>query len=143
MTDLKPLFNDLVRFETDLWNGIDQVIKGESGSSLGSLDVLRVVERTERCRVQDIARELAITVGGASQAVDRSTASGHTERIANPGDRRSSIVELTAAGRQVVATGLVIFERELQARLGNRLDAGETAQLAATLAKLRLPPAEV
>src|SRR3954453_611133 len=96
--DLRQLFDDLVRFETDLWNGVDARLRQAGAVPLGSLNVLQVVARTEACRVNDIADALSITIGGASQAVDRSTARGLLARRPNPGDRRSSIVELTPAG---------------------------------------------
>ncbi|WOX14968.1 MarR family winged helix-turn-helix transcriptional regulator [Streptomyces sp. N50] len=135
--DLRQLFDDLVRFETDLWNGIDARLRQECEVTLGGLNVLLVVEREGSCRVNDIAAALSITVGGASQAVDRLEKLGHCTRRPHPADRRSSIVELTLAGRELVAEGGPVFDRELATRLGAPLPDAALGHLAHALAVLR------
>jgi DNA-binding MarR family transcriptional regulator len=135
--DLRQLFDDLVRFETDLWNEIDARLRRECGVPLGGLDVLLVVERTPNCRVNEIASALSITVGGASQAVDRIEQRGHVARRPSPTDRRSSIVELTAAGSQLIETAGPIFDEELERRLASPLSQTAIDRLASALAALR------
>ena len=98
--DLRTLFDDLVRFETILWNTIDARLRAECDVSLGALNVLMVIERTPECRVQEVAGALAITVGGASQSVDRLERLELCRRTPHPRNRRSSVLELTAAGRE-------------------------------------------
>ena len=71
MSDLRQVFDDLVRFETILWGAVDGLLQEECGVSLASLNAMLVIDATPLCRVHDIARAVAITVGGASQAVDR------------------------------------------------------------------------
>ena len=137
MADLKQLFNDLIRFEIDLWNAIDARLRDEFGLPLGNFDAMQVIVRTPSCRVFDIARELAITVGGTSKVVDRIEAAGHCVRRSNPDDRRSSIVELTPAGEVVLAEATTAFESELELRFGSVLSARALAQLSTTMAKLR------
>jgi DNA-binding MarR family transcriptional regulator len=44
------------------------------------MNVMLVIERTRTCRVNGIATALSITVGGASQAVDRLEKHGHCAR---------------------------------------------------------------
>jgi DNA-binding MarR family transcriptional regulator len=141
VVDLKRVFNDLIRFETDLWNAVDARLRREFGLPLGSFDTMQVIDRLPVCRVLDIAQELSITVGGASKVVDRVEASGHCERRANPGDRRSSIIRLTPAGRTLLTAATVGFEGELELRLGSVLPAGALRQLATTLSTLRAVPA--
>jgi MarR family transcriptional regulator, organic hydroperoxide resistance regulator len=135
--DLKQLFDDLIRFEIDLWNAIDVRLRAECGLRLGSFDTMQVIARTPACRVHDIARELAITVGGTSKLVDRIEAAGHCVRRFNPDDRRSSIIELTPAGAALLADATNVFERELELRFGSVLSPRALAQLATALAKLR------
>lgn len=135
--DLRQVFDDLVRFETDLWNGIDARLRQECEVTLGGLNVMLVVERAGSCRVNDIAAALAITVGGASQAVDRLERLGHCTRRPHPADRRSSIVELTAAGRELVNEAGPVFDRELATRLAAPLPDTALAHLAGALAVLR------
>lgn len=143
--ELRQVFDDLVRFETDLWNGIDAVLQRECGVPLGSMNVMTVVQRTPLCRVNDIAAALSITVGGASQAVDRLEKRGHCARRRHPTDRRSSIVELTPAGQALLDTADPVFDRELAARLGAPLSDTALGRLGAALAVLRAatppPPA--
>lgn len=137
MTDLTRVFDDLVRFETELWNALDRRIRGEFGISMGNFDVMRTIARIPSCRVHDIARELAITVGASSKAVDRVETLGHCARRAHPGDRRSSIIELTPAGRSLLAEATEVFEAELRVRIASPLTSRALAQLGGTLALLR------
>jgi DNA-binding MarR family transcriptional regulator len=135
--ELRRLFDDLVRFETDLWNALDAQLQQECGVSMGSLDVMSVVARTAACRVNDIAAALSITVGGASQAVDRIAARGHLARRPNPADRRSSVVELTSSGTELVDRAGQVFDRELDRRFRGALPDGELDRLGSALAVLR------
>ncbi|HEV2637736.1 MAG TPA: MarR family transcriptional regulator [Actinocrinis sp.] len=135
--DLRQVFDDLVRFETDLWNEIDARLRRECGVPLGSLDVLRVIARTGDCRVNDIAAALSITVGGASQAVDRLEKRALCARRPHPADRRSSSVGLTDAGRDLVAAAEPVFDQELARRIGGPLTDEPLAALASALATLR------
>lgn len=135
--DARVVFDDLVRFETLLWNGIDAILRRESGLSLGGLDVLKLVRATPSCRVHHVARALAITVGGASQAIDRLESRGLCVRRADPADRRSSVLELTTEGEALLRGAEQTFERELEVWLCAPLPGRAFDQLAAALAALR------
>jgi DNA-binding MarR family transcriptional regulator len=135
--DLRQVFDDLVRFETDLWNGVDAGLRAAGVVPLGSLNVLQAVARAEGCRVNDVADALSITIGGASQAVDRLVARDLLARRPNPGDRRSSIVELTAAGAEAVAAAEPVFDAELAAWFAGAVPDGTLRALARTLSTLR------
>lgn len=137
MTDLRQVFDDLVRFETMLWAALDERLQRESGLSLGSLNVMLIIDSMPSCRVFDIAQALVITVGGASQAVDRLEKSGWCIRKPHPTDRRSSVVELTAEGKELFDGAAPVFDDELQRLLGAPLAATARAQLAAALHTLR------
>ena len=137
MTDLRRVFDDLVRFETILWNTIDARLQRECGVSLSNLNAMLVIESTPSCRVNDIARAVAITVGGASQAVDRLEAASLCARRPNPDDRRSSVVELTRAGQELVTSAGAVFDQELEAALRPPLAETSLSQLAASLATVR------
>ena len=137
MIDLRRVFDDLVRFETILWNAVDARLQRECGVSLSSLNAMLVIASTPSCRVHDIANAVAITVGGASQAVDRLEAAGHCVRRPNPRDRRSSIVELTRAGQKLLGDAGAVFDQELEAFLRAPVSETSLAQLATTLASLR------
>ena len=137
MTDLRQVFDDLVRFETILWGSIDARLQEACGVGLAPLNAMFVIDATPMCRVQDIARAVAITVGGASQAVDRLESAGLCARRANPSDRRSSIVELTPEGTELLAISAPVFDRELDRLLRAPLPGTALAHLAAALGTLR------
>jgi len=137
MTDLLVLFDQLIRFETELWNAVDARLRAEFDLPLSRLEPMQVIARRSSCRVYDIADELSITIGGTSKLVDRIEAAGYCVRRANPDDRRSSIIELTAAGRRVLAKATRVFEEELRTRIGSAVPERSLRQFYATLVKLR------
>jgi len=96
-----------------------------------------VVSSLGTCRVFDIASALAITVGGASKLVDRVEAAGYCSRKINPGDRRSSLLDLTEEGKAVVARGRAVIEAELDSWFTPALSPTETTTLLELLARLR------
>ena len=136
-SDLRQLFNDLIRFEIELWNAVDARLKSEFGLPLTHFEPMSVMDRLPNCRVYDIAAELGITTGGTSKLVDRIEASGYCRRLPNPDDRRSSLLELTPEGRRLLAGAGVAFDDELQRWLGAAVPERTLRQFAATLARLR------
>jgi MarR family transcriptional regulator, organic hydroperoxide resistance regulator len=137
MSDLRQVFNDLIRFEIELWNAVDARLKKECGLPLTHFEPMSVMDRLARCRVYDIASELGITTGGTSKLVDRIEASGYCRRLPNPDDRRSSLLELTAEGRRMLAEAGKAFDDELEHRLGAAVPERTLRQFAGTLARLR------
>jgi DNA-binding MarR family transcriptional regulator len=137
VTDLRQVFDDLVRFETMLWNEVDTRLQKASGVTLASLNMMLIIDATPACRVLDIAQGLAITVGGASQAVDRLEKAGSCARGPHPTDRRSSIVELTGPGRELLTRAAPVFDEELERLLGAPLTGATLGQLADSLRMLR------
>lgn len=137
MPDLQRLFSELVRLEIELWNAVDARLRVGHDLPLGRFEAMQIIARQGTCRVQDIALAMAITVGGTSKLVDRLEAVGHCVRRANPDDRRSSLLELTPAGRGLLAEATITVEDELARRLGAALPAPELDRLSATLSRLR------
>jgi len=135
--ELRELFNDLIRFEIDLWNAVDARLRDELGLPLSHFEPMSVMDRLPQCRVYDIATELGITTGGTSKLVDRIEANGCCRRLPNPDDRRSSLLELTPEGRGVLAAAGAAFDDELQRWLGSAVPERSLRQFAATLARLR------
>jgi DNA-binding MarR family transcriptional regulator len=135
--DLTRLFSALLRLETELCGAVEGRLRADHGLPLPHFEFMRVIAATPRCRVQDIATELSITVGGTSKIVDRIEAAGHCARRANPDDRRSSIVELTPAGKRLLARATGTVEDELRGRLGAALSDRSAVQLTRTLTRLR------
>lgn len=137
MADLRALFNDIIRFEIELWNAVDARLRTELQLPLTHFEPMSVIDRLPGCRVYDIATELVITTGGTSKLVDRIEASGYCRRLPNPADRRSSLLELTAEGRRVLDEARSVFDDELERWLGSALPERTLRQFAATLARLR------
>ncbi|AGL16341.1 MarR family winged helix-turn-helix transcriptional regulator [Actinoplanes sp. N902-109] len=137
MSDLLSLFNDLVRFETQLWNALDSRLRVELGIPLGRFETLQVLGRRGPCRVNDIADDLVITWGGTSKIVDRLEASGLCRRRPNPEDGRSSLIDLTEPGHQVLARGEALMLDELARRVQGPLPQRRLQDLAGTLVRLR------
>jgi MarR family transcriptional regulator, organic hydroperoxide resistance regulator len=135
--DLKHLFSELIRLETELWDAVASRLRADHGLSLQQFEFMQVIARIPNCRVQDIAAEISITVGGTSKIVDRIEAAGHCVRSANPSDRRSSILRLTSEGERMLAMATVTFEEELQALLGSAVPDRSLVQLTNTLSILR------
>lgn len=135
--DLATLFSELVRLEVELWNAVEERVRAEHGLALGSYEVMTVIARQPGCRVHDIAAALSITVGGVSKIVDRIEATGDCVRRANPGDRRSSIIELTTAGHRQLAEVTGTVEHELDRRLAPALPGRDPSEFIRTLTRLR------
>jgi MarR family transcriptional regulator, organic hydroperoxide resistance regulator len=135
--DLRVLFNDIIRFEIELWNAVDARLKRDFDLPLTHFEPMSVIDRLPGCRVYDIAGELGITTGGTSKLVDRIEASGYCRRLPNPADRRSSLLELTPPGREMLARAMVAFDDELERLLGSAVPERTLRQFAATLSRLR------
>jgi DNA-binding MarR family transcriptional regulator len=137
MDDLKQLFSDLVRFETELWDAVDARLRADHDLPLHRFEPMQIIGRTPGCRVYDIAEALSITTGGVSKIVDSIESAGHATRRPNPDDRRSSIIELTPAGRRLLAKATTTFEAELELRLGSALSDRALRQFTLALNALR------
>ncbi len=128
-------FDILVRYETELWNHLDRRLAEAGAISLAQLEALRVIHRRTDCRVQEVSRDLAITVGAASKLVDRLERAGLAERRPNPSDRRSTLLRLTADGTAALGRADAIAG----AALAEHLDGADAdiRLITATLAGLR------
>lgn len=135
--ELAGLFNELVRLETELWNAVDARLRADFDLPLARFEPMQVIQRVPSCRVNDIAAALSITIGGTSKLVDRIEAAGHCRRLANPHDRRSSLIELTPAGRRLLGKATAAFEQELETRVRSAVSDRQLAQFHTTLGKLR------
>lgn len=136
MSRVTPLFTDLVRVETRLYNAATARLRAEQGTGLGQFEFLEIIDRIPACRVLDIVNEVAITVGAVSKAVDRLVAAGLCTREPHPQDRRSSVLRLTPEGQTTLAAARPVVENELAA-LTATLSDDDLTRLAEILAALR------
>ncbi|MFT8180712.1 MarR family winged helix-turn-helix transcriptional regulator [Mycobacteroides chelonae] len=135
--NMRSVFNELIRLETELWNAVDAHLRSELELPLSWYEPMNIMAARECCRVQDIAGDLAITVGGASKLVDRIEAVGFCRRRPNPADRRSMIVELTPIGRGLLLRAHAVLDAELDRRMGAVLTGKVLEEFASTLVRLR------
>jgi len=135
--DLRFLFSELVRLETELWNAVEARLRTDFRVTLPVYEFMHVMSRYPACRVQDIAAELSITVGGTSKIVDRIEASGYCIRSANPNDRRSSIITLTPTGMRLLPKLTAAVDDELRNRIGTSVPEKSLVQLTKTLTRMR------
>ena len=137
MADLKRLYHDLVRFETELWAAVEARLRAECDLVLTWFEIMQLLSREPGRRVQDVATEFTVSVGGASKVVDRIVVAGFCRRVPNPEDGRSTLLELTETGQQKLAEAVPVFEDELALRFRSVLGEGELERLALTLRLLR------
>lgn len=121
-------FDDLVRCETRLYNALNDVLREQHGVVTSQYEFLRHLRDHPGSRVADLAATFVVGVGATSKGIDRCERNGWLQRVQNPSDRRSSLLELTDAGRELVDAA----EATVSARL---------AELLAPLAPTRLSAA--
>jgi DNA-binding MarR family transcriptional regulator len=77
----------------------------EHGISVGEFDVLAALRRSGepfRLRPTDLSRWLMLSPAGMTNRLDRLESAGWVQRVADPADRRSTAVQLTEPGRQLI-----------------------------------------
>ena len=128
------LFDTLVHYETTLWNALERVLARAGAVGVATTQALRLVDRQHgEARVQDLASGLNITVGAASKLADRLEREGLAERSAHPTDRRSSVLAVTNAGSDALATAEPIVSATLERFWGSE----DLAPLVASLQRLQ------
>jgi DNA-binding MarR family transcriptional regulator len=127
-TELVEAMYRLRRLQEDIAEAADIYLRNEFGLPLSWYDRLRALSRKGPSRVNDLAGEIKVTVGGTSKLVKRMATAGYIERRPNPTDGRSSLVDLTPAGKQLLAAADEALERDLSTHLRASLsdDAIET-----------------
>lgn len=104
----------------------------------GEFDVLATLRRSGapyRQRPTELFQSLMITSGGLTDRLNRLEKKGFIERIVSETDRRSALVQLTAAGVKTINAAFA-EDMNIEAGLLCALDAGERRQLATLLARL-------
>lgn len=144
MNESKAPYSDflqtLVSTQIQLWNDADAALRTH-GIPLSHLYALNAIAVAGTVRASDLAAAIGITVGAASKLIDRLERDGHCSRRANPDDRRSALVELTAAGVQSQVEGSAALEAHLASRLGPAVTDTKRDELAAQLRALSTAPA--
>ena len=112
--------------------GLFRWLSPPSGLSLTAAATLATLERSGPCRLTALADREAVTQPAMTQLVARLQAAGLVTRAADPGDGRVVRVEITDAGRAVLAQRRAVRAERLAAML-HELSAAERAALTAAL----------
>jgi MarR family transcriptional regulator, organic hydroperoxide resistance regulator len=135
--DLRRVFHDLGHVHAQLALPVNHRLRAQFGLSVVLFELMAAIAEKPGCRVHDLAAELGVSTGGVSKLVDRLEASGLCRRLPNPSDRRSSLVELTAAGGQTCAGASLAVEEVLNVLIPGSLSAVQVSELAMALRALR------
>lgn len=102
----------------------------------GQFRVLRTLDHAaEPIRLSELAARLGIVPRSATSVVDDLEAAGLVARQPDPGDRRATLVDLTADGRQILTT-LREKRRDVMVSQLARLSTDEQQTLATLLQRL-------
>jgi DNA-binding MarR family transcriptional regulator len=94
---------------------------------IGAVDMrcLNVVENAGGLTAGELARQVGVTTGAVTGALDRLERAGYARRVPDPGDRRRVRVEVTAAFRDRAEEIWAPLAADWQRRLGARFTAAE------------------
>lgn len=126
---------------SDLSRCFDRSLQENCGISMAWFEVLLRLGRSpdNRLTMSELARQLAITSGGATRLVDRVVSAGYIERSACPDDRRVQWVRLTDSGRDKLGEAYAQHVADLEADFIGRLTRTEVDELDRIMSKLRHP----
>ena len=115
-------------------------VYAEHGLEPGWYDVLATLRRIgppHALRAMEFSDRLMLTSSGTTKRLDRLERAGLVRRRPDAGDRRGTVIELTATGRRLVDATTADHLRN-EARLLGALTKAEQQQLAGLLRKLQL-----
>lgn len=95
---------------------LEQRLQDETGMLLADNEaLLNIGHADEPLRMSDIANRLVLSPGGATKVIDRLEEMGYVTRSPDTTDRRATILEITAAGREAMARNRKIIDTGLEA----------------------------
>ena len=117
---------------------LGRALEEEAGISHSLFELLLVVGRAGQGGVamRDIAQARVLTSGGVTRLVRRAVEEGLVQRRTSPDDARVQIVELTAAGEEVVVRASEQHARNIERYLIDVLPAEQSEAFAAAVAAL-------
>jgi MarR family 2-MHQ and catechol resistance regulon transcriptional repressor len=117
--DLSALIREIT------WNFGARDLKGECCGDLSQPEyrALCLASERQQCPMQEIAKDLGFTKGGATRVVNRLERKGYVERKRSPEDGRVCCVKVTSSGSMLVKS--VNRENEDRiARIMSKIDPG-------------------
>ena len=99
-SDAERVWESLVHAYAGLAPRIAKEVRGKSGMSLAAFDVLRELESSKTgLTMNDLAARIVLSRSQVSRLVDELEGAQLVAREPKPGDKRSSVVTITADGR--------------------------------------------
>lgn len=135
MPDTLEHLSELLTEFYDKMSSWEQAVVRDSPISLPQMHTLEILGQHQPLRMKELAARMGITTGTLTVNVDRLEKMGLVARIPHETDRRSILVGLTEAGRDLYAEHHTHHLRLTQ-ELRGALDDEETRQLENILAKL-------
>ncbi len=124
-----------------LWKAYDAVYAHASRSieslnmCLTDFGILELLLHKGPASINALGEKLSLASGSATAAIDRLERRGLAQRVASPTDRRVKVVELTAAGKQLIKQAFEQHSQDLE-QAAAPLSARERTTLLNLLKKL-------
>lgn len=117
---------------------VESEISEKASLSLAEYDILLTVARAQSARVRysDLARASLFTKSGITRLVKRMEQQSYLKRVQCESDGRGAYAELTAAGREALASTWKLYSAAVQATLGPALSQSDACELARILEKV-------
>ena len=134
MSRLKHINHLLIEFY-DKFSSWEQSVVKETGYSLPQIHTIEVLGELGSMPMKTLAQQLGITMGTLTVQVDKLVKLGLLKRVANPEDRRSTLVGLTQAGGDIHLMHNKLHT-ELTKELMSKFDESELAIFQTCLKKM-------
>ncbi|MBS1844981.1 MAG: MarR family transcriptional regulator [Actinobacteria bacterium] len=128
MTDKQELIGRLISAFRDagsLDGAIEDLAAHRLGISPADLRCLNAIENAGGLTAGDLAREVGVTTGAVTGAIDRLEKVGYAERVPDPGDRRRVRLAVTPHFRQGAEAIWAPLAADWQRRMAARFTAAE------------------
>lgn len=127
----------LLKASKYLENEIRDRLRREFDTTLPRFDVMAMLDKSKNgLKMSELSAELMVSNGNVTGIVDRLVADGLVIRVSIEGDRRASLVRLTAKGEQVFREMAVAHRGWVSELLAQTSD-DELADAMAILSKVR------
>lgn len=100
------------------------------GLTLAQFDVLVQLHLAPGITQQELAERMLVSKGNVCGLIDRIAAHGWVERGCHPEDRRANLLNLTAAGRELIEEALPAHEEFVQRQMAALSDGDQRVLLA-------------
>jgi MarR family 2-MHQ and catechol resistance regulon transcriptional repressor len=149
--DLFTTLGLLFEASATIQRGVEADIEGATGLPGPWFETLLRLERSDAqgVRVSDMANQVSFAPSSFSRLLDRIEAEGLVARVADPTNRRATLIQLTPEGHERVVAAMEVHEPSAQQRVVEVLTDDEIDALETITRKLRdancgaAPPTEL